>query len=138
MSDSNDIIKKAMQKRLSLQAELKKVENFLKMAEDYNGGALPNLLDTNEIIKRSEERLRNHIQNRRYSTDQVVEATKKVLSSAKRPMNRFELVEVLDDMNVRINGVDKAKNLGTILWRSPDFVSTPEGYWINENLPDKD
>ena len=47
-------------------------------------------------------------------------------------MTRGELVKELESRGVEIVAVDKAKNLGTILWRHKSiFENLPgEGYWV--------
>lgn len=48
-----------------------------------------------------------------------------------RPLTRGDLVDALQARGVHISGLDKAKNLGTILWRFRDeFSNIPgRGYW---------
>ncbi len=57
-----------------------------------------------------------------------------ILSEARQPMNRGQLVAELERRGVPLAGKDKNKNLGTILWRhSGDFVHLEKfGYWLRD------
>jgi hypothetical protein len=57
-----------------------------------------------------------------------------ILSEAKRPMKRGQLVAELERREIPLAGKDKNKNLGTILWRhSNEFVHLPKlGYWLRD------
>ena len=54
-----------------------------------------------------------------------------------RPMTRSELVTALERRGVEMVAKDRAKNLGTILWRfSNRFENLPgEGYWPKSHPP---
>lgn len=57
-----------------------------------------------------------------------------ILSEARRPMKRGELVAELERRGLPMAGKDKNKNLGTILWRhSSEFVHIEKlGYWLKD------
>ncbi|MDZ5450859.1 hypothetical protein [Labrys sp. ZIDIC5] len=65
------------------------------------------------------------------SPDAILAACREVLVDARRPMTRGELVRALEARGHVLGGKDKAKNVGTILWRHRDkFIQIPElGYW---------
>jgi len=56
----------------------------------------------------------------------------RILGDMRRPMQRGELVAAVEERGVTIPSEDKARYLGTILWRNRDqFVNIPEaGYWL--------
>lgn len=60
----------------------------------------------------------------------IIAAAKVVLKDAGKPMTRFELVPAIEARGLKIGGKDKARNLGTILWRSVEIESTGDGYWL--------
>lgn len=59
----------------------------------------------------------------------VVDAAKKIILKAGKPMTRFELLPALQEAKVIVGGKEPTRNLGTIMWRSKTFQSTGEGYW---------
>lgn len=134
MGDLDEVVKKALKEQRELRARLKEVDAFLENTRRYNDGKLPIVDNANEMAARSHERMREYVQRRRRSTEGVVQAATEILREVGRPMTRFELADALERRNVVVGGTDKAKNIGTILWRSPDFVSTGEGYWVAEEI----
>lgn len=56
----------------------------------------------------------------------------RVLADVGKPMQRGKLVEAVEGRGVEIPADDKARYLGTILWRHKDrFVNIPNlGYWL--------
>lgn len=59
-----------------------------------------------------------------------IEAVRKIVLKAGKPMKRGELVSELEKMGYDLPGQDKNKVLGTNLWRSGKFRSVPKkGYW---------
>ncbi len=59
----------------------------------------------------------------------IVNAAKKIILEAGKPMTRFELLPALQEAKVMIGGKEPTRNLGTIMWRSKTFESTGQGYW---------
>jgi hypothetical protein len=68
------------------------------------------------------------------SPAEVAAHVRSVLRSVGRPMTRGQLVRAMQEQGVSLPGVDKSKNLGTILWRHPgQFVNLPKlGYWVKD------
>ncbi len=66
------------------------------------------------------------------SPGRIVEVIERVMRDVARPMTRGEIVSALDARDVTIPGADKAKYLGTIMWRNrKTFVNIPKaGYWF--------
>jgi hypothetical protein len=69
------------------------------------------------------------------STEEIVAAAKLALRNNERPMTRYELVDAVEGAGLVVGGVDKGRNMGTILWRSKQFSNTGEGYWPIDDDP---
>lgn len=63
---------------------------------------------------------------------EVAKAAEEVIIAAGKPLTRSELIPLIEERGLTIGGNDKAKNLGTLLWRSGIFGSTGDGYWPKE------
>jgi len=60
----------------------------------------------------------------------LIEEAKRLILEARRPLKRGELVRLLERDGLPVEGTDKAKVLGTNLWRSGKFEQIDgEGYW---------
>lgn len=133
MADFADIIKKAVEERDKLQEQLNKMNIFIEMAQRLAENPESQPRNMSYILADARPKMASNQRKLRIPSDYIIRATKKILNRNGRPMTRFELVKELEGMNIEINGVDKAKNLGTILWRSSEFISTDEGYWLANN-----
>lgn len=138
MADIAEVIKKAVEEREKLQERLDKLNLFIEMAQSLNEEPASVKQDFSKNIVTAQSRIESRPMRLRVPSDYIVNAVKRILRRSGRPMTRFELVDELQRMNIEINGVDKAKNLGTILWRSPQFISTDEGYWLADRPSDRD
>lgn len=63
-------------------------------------------------------------------------AAEKLILARGRPMTRYELVEAIERDGLIVGGHDKARNIGTILWRSKAFENQGEGYWPSRGAGD--
>lgn len=61
--------------------------------------------------------------------DLIANAAHDVILAEGKPLSRSALIPLIEAKGLTIGGNDKAKNLGTLLWRSGKFGSTGEGYW---------
>lgn len=60
----------------------------------------------------------------------LLDEAKRLILEARRPLKRGELVRLLERDGLPVEGTDKAKVLGTNLWRSGKFEQIEgEGYW---------
>lgn len=60
----------------------------------------------------------------------TVDAARRVILAANRPMKRGELAEALSGQGFQLPGQDRNKVLGTNLWRSGKFRAVEDkGYW---------
>ena len=63
-------------------------------------------------------------------TARAIDAARKVILSANKPLKRGDLVRELEKQGFRFPGKDKNKVFGTNLWRSGRFRTIEEeGYW---------
>jgi hypothetical protein len=70
------------------------------------------------------------------SPAQIVTAAKLLMGEKQRPLTRTELVRLLTLRGLKLPGNDLAKNIGTIVWRSHQFVNVEgKGYWPKDAEP---
>lgn len=69
---------------------------------------------------------------RRGTPSEIARIAERVLLDEKRPLNRRQLVDALEARNVEIPSEDKARYLGTVLWRNQEVFEHIEGrgYWV--------
>jgi hypothetical protein len=61
----------------------------------------------------------------------VAEVVEMILVESRRPLTRGELAKELEARGVRLPAKDKAKYVGTILWRQSErFENDGDGYWL--------
>jgi hypothetical protein len=144
------ILAKALNKKLELEKELAKLDQFIQMyrelertnreAVDIGGNSQsadaepPNPL---QAISESAGMIRPR--GRPADFARIMET---ILKDAGHPMQRGQLVEEVERRGHSIPSEDKPRYLGTILWRREDlFVSVEgRGYWLKdvELPPEKD
>ena len=68
---------------------------------------------------------------RKYDRDQIAAQAREAILEAGRPLQRAPLLAALEKGGLQLGGKNKARNLGTIMWRVRDrFVSIEgHGYW---------
>jgi len=68
----------------------------------------------------------------------IVAKVRELLLEIGKPMTRRELLKELEKRNIPIIGKDRAKVVGTMIWRAkePDgsssFINTEQGYWPSD------
>lgn len=123
-----------IQKQLGeLSAELDAIEHVIRV---YRGSLIKDVdtdyKDSAEVPTQRDEgnspgaRRRNPLPPRT-----LADLARAEIIARKRPMTRGELVDALEAKGVSLHAQDKAKNLGTILWRfREEFENIPgRGYW---------
>lgn len=60
--------------------------------------------------------------------EEIVAAALQAVHETGRPLTRYELVKAVEAKGKVVGGVDKSRNMGTILWRSKAFENNGEGY----------
>lgn len=137
-----DVIERAKARRAELMAEVARIDDLLSrhkaLAAEMAAALESPMPQTSAALKR---RAVEHTPTGRKrgpngsSPEQIVSAARDIIVNAERPMTRFELIAPIEDRGLVIGGVDKARNLGTILWRSKQFKSTGDGYWPDDGEP---
>jgi hypothetical protein len=113
-----------------LQAELIEIEGFLSLYERFSGAPVKR----GETADRGESTTHIKTRRRRLPPAELAEMASEIILAVGRPMTRGEIATALEGRNVLLWGGDareKAKYLGTILWRRNDrFVNFEgHGYW---------
>lgn len=136
------LYREALRRKAELQKELEDVEAFLRLAERlFHDRNHENRSEPHEVepTPAASEQAEEREPRRRNPTPpkQLAELAREEILAAGHPMTRGELVDALEKRGVEMVAKDKAKNLGTILWRFPDmFINMPkEGYWPKDVPP---
>jgi hypothetical protein len=143
------ILAKAYQRRSELRRELSDIERFIQLYDMLRRECnVPQQslelaearLDSEEqtVSLRELDRGAREIEEaspetkRGLTRDELRPFIDETLRGAGRPLSRGRLLKTLDNRGVRVGGeADRAKNLGTIMWRLKDhFVNLAGfGYW---------
>ena len=133
----DELLQNALVRRERLRAELAAIEEFIKgYSEALNVGAENPSAGDLFKIPRKRKGTRPH---RTEQIDAAVNAAEQIVLEAGRPLSRTALLRRLEERGHLIDGTDKAKVLGTNLWRSKRFYNLKgAGYWpINEPIPEE-
>jgi hypothetical protein len=133
-----DTLVKALKRRRELQSELAELDQFIEtyrrllglgkserpLAEETGGLAQPRR-DLFQAVG---------IPRRRGAPQDFADIAERVLAHMGRPLTRYQLVDAIEREGVEIPSSDKARYLGTILWRHKDrFVNLVDfGYWLKD------
>ena len=120
----NELIEKAQKRLNELQAEVEKLRTFLGVAADLAGDKAVDNGSAKDSVK---------LPLRHASPKQIVESAKLAMRQQARPLTRSQLVTLLSEAGLSLGGKDKAKNIGTVIWRSDEFEQIEGlGYWPKE------
>jgi hypothetical protein len=119
-----DVYRQALKRRNEIVQELDDIKQFVRLHQRFESGE--------STLRRG--RWAEKVRGR---PAEFVEALEAALHEADKPMHRKELVSVLEAKGFDIPGDDKARYLGTVLWRNRDrFANIPEqGYWVIRPSP---
>jgi hypothetical protein len=126
----------ALEKKLSEQ--LKKVRDFISLYQEFSSENTDPKLETKQEYVSSESigvdsrSRRERSQGRKIGgREQFGVIAREVLLAERKALTRGELVNALEMRGYEVSGEDKAKNVGTIMWRLRDrFINIPGfGYW---------
>lgn len=125
-------IKKIIEKRELLRQELEKIDNFLDLYRELTGTEAER--SEASVASGDIEAPKSHGRKRTTGTakpSDVGPMARRILLDHGKPMTRSELLNALEERDVVLAGDDKAKYLGTILWRMREaFVNLDgHGYW---------
>ena len=123
------------QERFSTEKRLVEIRDYLKKIDDaivaIRAANDRNLASGQDIAPPPKHRRkRNTVPPREIGVH-----ARQFLVEAGKPMKRGALLRVFDAKGVPVTGGDRAKVLGTVLWRlrkdngQPEFINTENGYW---------
>ena len=124
-----------LQRRDQILAELKAVEEYLRAYENlFKISSSPRPAAEPSRAAEPRRRERNVIAPARLAA-----MAREAILKHGRPMTRGELVDAFEASGIPLAGQDKAKNIGTIMWRfRDDFLNVPgRGYWPKD-APNKE
>lgn len=119
----------AIKRKTKLKQELAEIENFLKLFRRFSGATI-------EAAGSSEPQPMNGSSEsdlkRRTNPAEFADQAAAVLEEAGKPMSRTALAEALEKKGVILPSEDKARYLGTILWRNQNRFTNinGKGYWL--------
>lgn len=120
-----EVLSKALKRQDELRSEFEALQNLISHYQKHLSGRMvgheeqPSLdLGPSSVKARSAYVLR------------LMEEARRLILEARRPLKRGELVKLLERDGLPVEGTDKAKVLGTNLWRSGQFEQIDgAGYW---------
>lgn len=114
----------ALKRQKELLAELEQIEQFLALHKRF---AAP---ESAPVKRKRVSRPRKRMVRSR--PDDFVSLMETALRRNSAPMTRGQLAAAVEHQGVRIPSADKAKYLGTILWRNSQKFENIEGkgYWL--------
>ncbi|SDJ72893.1 hypothetical protein SAMN05216338_106242 [Bradyrhizobium sp. Rc2d] len=135
----DQVLAKALKRRLELENELAKLDQFIEMYRDLEGtnreavdtGGNSQSQDRPSEVARVGSESAIPIRPRGRPAD-FVRIMEGVLKDAGRPLNRAAMVAEIEVRGINIPSQDKPRYVGTILWRARHkFVHIAEyGYWL--------
>lgn len=136
----HEVYRQAIARREMLRNELHDIEQFIELFEKYFGSNYSSIEQSNEASLASCSRGVDDAPNKRRNNPKVIaDLAEKAIESAGRPLQRGELVDIIEGMGVPIHSEDKPRYIGTILWRNEDRFENIEGkgYWLKaRKIPD--
>lgn len=140
MANFSEIIDKLVKKRAELHAELTKLDDAIStlssMSDIFSEKDLDSVTTNYSDTVRSESgKALPQKQDRRergiLPPEEIARLAREILIANGRPLKRGALVRAMESRSIPMTGRDKAKNLGTILWRyNKDFINLDGyGYW---------
>lgn len=120
----DELLQKALDRRLQLRKELEAVERFIQSytpIKEQKPDAAQSDLFLRPVARR---------RGRAKQIEAAMDAAETAILEAGRPLTRSELLQTLDAAGHKIEGGDRSKVLGTNLWRSKRFHNLKgAGYW---------
>ena len=118
MSSQPQVVEKAKERLREIEAEAARLKTFIAVYEDLSGEKVVD----NSAHADSDEATA--------TPAQIVESARAAMRELGRPLSRSRLVKVLQEKGLNLPGEDKAKNVGTVIWRSKQFDNIAgHGYW---------
>jgi len=132
---AREVLDKALKRKQELLLESEALDNLIATYQRLLG-TTKNVSETREeqpdLYRGASKRAIHAAQ-----VAETIEAARRIIIAARRPMKRGELVKRLTEQGFTIVGADKNKVFGTNLWRSGKFRSIEgKGYWpVDVELP---
>lgn len=122
-------LSKALKKRDELRSELRRVEIFIEMYSEL-AGTEPE--DHETVIAPRRDDATGQFTRERGRPKEIARFIMAILEDELRPMTRTQLVEELEARGHVIPAQDKARYVGTVLWRHRRaFINLDKaGYWL--------
>lgn len=119
------VIEKARERLAELEAEAEKLRTFLRVYADLSGDKS---VENVSSVAHSDD---SDVEWA--SPAQIVDSAKELMRERGRPLSRSRLVKLLTERGLNLPGIDKSKNVGTVIWRSKQFDNIAGyGYWPKE------
>lgn len=117
-----------------LRSLLENLENLSSTLSDDELRGFEKALNDHDAVRKVFDRAAPKRQRGVVPPAEIASAVRRVLLDANRPMRRGELVAELEKLGTPLGGVDRNKNLGTILWRHKNqFIQLDKlGYWLKD------
>lgn len=120
-----ELLSKALKRQGELRSEFDALQNLVSHYQKHLSGMLPPSEEQPSLDLGP-----SSVKARSAYVARLMEETKRLILEARRPLKRGELVRLLERDGLPVEGTDKAKVLGTNLWRSGQFEHIEgEGYW---------
>jgi hypothetical protein len=121
MKTMPQLVEKARERLQELEAEAERLRTFIGVYADLAG---------EEVVEKSGSEPDTEDDESHASPAQIIESARAAMRERGRPLSRSRLVKILETKGLKLGGVDKAKNIGTVIWRSKQFDNIAgEGYW---------
>lgn len=121
-----ELLSKALKRQDELRSEFEALQNLVSHYQRHLSGRLPSAGEEQPSLDLGT----SLVKARSAYVTRLMEETKRLMLEARRPLKRGELVRLLERDGLPVEGTDKAKVLGTNLWRSGQFEQVEgEGYW---------
>lgn len=136
----------AVKRKRELLKEIKEIDNFLDMYHHFSGTKEEETETDIELLPSIRRRARPDFiersplrKKRRGNPEVIADAAERIIRESGRPMVRSVLAEALEAGGIEIPSEDKARYVGTVLWRQSErFINLDkEGYWLRDT-PNKE
>lgn len=133
------VIEKALKKLRELEREVHRLNQFISTYEVLTGTKVPRdeLLAIPTLSEQSENTSGTQdatppAPRKRNNPTRIAEMVERIILELNRPLARGEIVKELESRDVKLESDDKAKYVGTILWRHRAKFRNIEGvgYWV--------
>ena len=148
-------IEVARRRAAELEAELKQIQSFIEMyqmfstedeTERQSATTSASNAVSSEVVHRNDSPAvptPQVVATRRKrrsgpAPKEIVELVARMIREAGRPLTRGDITDMLDARDVELPGADKARYVGTIMWRNKaQFLNIEgRGYWLRgEPIP---